>query len=187
MDVQSLLDTIIPYFTSLSLFDAGLLIFLLTLFGWGFASGIIRAVGAVVSVFVAGFLAGRLYIPLGEYLAQYWIGFANGSGVLIVFVISFLLIGKLFNFFVYIIDQVFDVLSFVPFLMTFKRILGGIFGLLLGVLLVSFILYLSGRYVPWDWLQTMVESSRIVPYLIKLNSVIEIFFPDAVRVVNSYY
>lgn len=187
MDVQSFLDTIIPYFTSLSLFDAGLIIVFIALFGWGFANGIIRAVGVVVSVFVAGFLAGRVYVSVGEWLSQFWTGFASGVGILIVFVITFLLIGKIFNFFVAIIDRVFDFLAFIPFLTTFKRLLGGIFGLLLGIIIIGFILYLSGRYIQWGWLMNAVETSVIVPYLSKFNFLIDIFFPAGIRNLTSYF
>lgn len=187
MDIQTFIETITPYFSSLSLFDAGLLIIFIALFGWGFANGIIRAVGVVISVFVAGFLAGRLYVPIGEWLSQFWDGFASGVGIMVVFVVTFLLIGKLFNFFVYIIDRVFDFLAFIPFLTTFKRLLGGVFGLLLGVLLIGFILYLSGRYVQWQWLIDSVQSSVVVPYISQFNFVIDIFFPEGIRSVTSYF
>lgn len=187
MDVKSLFDTILPYFTSLSLFDAGLLIILIALFGWGFVNGIIRAVGAVVSVFIAGFLAGRIYVPLSEWLGQFWIGFTSGIGIMIVFFGSFLIIGKAFNFFVYIIDRIFDFLAFIPFLTTFKRLLGGVFGIFLGVLLISVALYLSGRYIQWTWLMEQVQQSVVAPYLSKLNGLIDIFFPDAVQKVTSYF
>jgi uncharacterized membrane protein required for colicin V production len=187
MDIKSFLAEILPYFSALSIFDAGLLLIFIALFGWGFANGIIRAVGAVVSVFVAGLLAGRLYVLIGEWLSQFWEGFASGIGIMVVFVVTFLLIGKLFNFFVAIIDRVFDFLAFIPFLTTFKRLLGGFFGLLLGVLIIGFILYLSGRYIQWLWLMDAVQNSVVVPYLSKFNFLINIFFPEGIRNLTSYF
>lgn len=159
------LEIIINFATALNPLDYVSIFFLLSLVLWGFSSGLIKAVGAVLSVFVAAIATRYAYEPTAHYLTKYWSGFSEGYGLLLIFFLTFLVIGKVFNFFVFLVDKIFDFLAFIPFLRSLNRLLGAFFGLLLGVLLLAVIFYVVNRFRWWTVIDDLLISSFLFSYL----------------------
>ncbi len=167
--------------------DAILLILLIGFVAWGFANGFIRALGGIIGIIVAGALASRYYLILASFITPY-VGGNVSVAALISFSVLFLLIGRLFGLVVWLFQKAFDIIAFIPFLKSINRVIGALFGLILGILLTGTILYVASKYSAiWPPFNAMVSHSFVSQFVLKYSKLVQVFFPQDLLGLKSYF
>ena len=169
----------------LPIFDVILLILLAGFIFYGLFFGLIRVVGGLIGVVVGAILASRYYLLVFDYLEKVFLGYDN-LGKVFSFIFTFILIRKLIVLVVASLDTAFNIISIVPFLTTFNRIGGAIFGFLQGSLILGLILFVASRYTIIEhWFGEFLVNSQIVPILIKITSILMPLLPDVLKGLNG--
>jgi uncharacterized membrane protein required for colicin V production len=166
--------------------DAILLIVLIGFTAWGFMNGLIRTVGGIIGIVVAAALSSRYYLWLASLVSPLF-GRFEALAPIVSFALLFLLAGRLFGFLVLLFEKAFDVVAFIPFLKSTNRLLGAVFGLLLGLLVVGTILFVAGRYSPWLVFNEAVAHSPLAQLALTVSRVLVPLFPLALRQLQSYF
>jgi len=126
--------------------------------------------GGLVGVIVASVLASRWYDFLANKLLFIFAGHLNIARVvcfLLLFIIIWRLVGLLFN----LINKIFNLFSFIPFLKTINRLAGGVFGFLEGALVLGLVLFFLTQF-PITWLTSLINNSTIAQFLIKIAKIL---------------
>jgi len=168
----------------LTILDLILLLILFCFIAFGFALGLIQAVGALVGVVIGAWAAGAFYEPVGAWLEGILLGHGNIARV-IAFILIFTLINRLVGLIFYIINKVFSIFSFIPFTKIVNRILGAIFGLIEGVLVLGLIIYFVSKYSFSAWLAASIAASAVAAWLVQLASILTPLLPLALRQLQS--
>lgn len=168
----------------MSLFDLVLLVIIggFALFGLWF--GLVHTLGSMVGTVLGVFLATRYYAPFADWLVN-TIGLGANFSKVLVFVIAFLIINRLVGLAFYFVDRILSIFTRLPFIRGLDRILGLVFGLLEGALVIGIIFYFIVRFPIGANFMAALSASLIAPYTIKLASVLLPFVPDAIKMLRS--
>src|SRR3989344_2613209 len=145
----------------------------------GIKLGLIEAVGGIIGLFVGAYMAGLYYDEVADMLINLLFGsqiLANVLGFLLVFIIVNRVIALLF----WIIDKVFHVIAIIPFLKTFNRLLGGLFGLIEGLIFVGIVVFFLSLIPFTGGLQEAVAKSRFAPVMETVGRIADPFIPDTI-------
>ena len=112
----------------LSIFDVILTIILSGFVFYGLFFGLIRVMGGIAGVIIGAILASRFYLLAYIYTESIFMGH-DYIGHIITFILTFFIIRKLVVLGFAVLDKLFNLISIVPFLSIFNRILGAMFGL----------------------------------------------------------
>ncbi|MBI5230093.1 MAG: CvpA family protein [Candidatus Magasanikbacteria bacterium] len=154
------------------------------LFGLWF--GLVHALGSLIGTIVGSFLAGHYYAPLTDWILPLTGGNPNLIKVL-VFIFLFIIGNRLVGFVFWIIEKIFGVLKILPFLSTIDHLLGGVFGLLEGVLVIGLTLYFISKFPFSEWLTGAMLTSGVAAYLIKVSALLLPLLPDALKAVQGVF
>ena len=157
-----------------------IILVVLALFVWkGIKMGLIEAVGGIVGLFVGVFFAGRYYVEAADMLK----GLLFGSEILanvLGFLLIFILVNRAVALVFWIIDRIFNIIAIIPFLKTFNRLLGGIFGLLEGLIFIGIIIFFLSLMPFTGNLQKSVAGSRFAPIMETIGKIADPFIPDTI-------
>jgi len=157
-----------------------IILIILALFVWkGIKLGLIEAVGGIIGLFVGAFMAGQYYDEAAEMLQGLLFGseiLANVLGFLIVFIVVNRAIALIF----WIIDKIFNIIAIIPFLKTFNRLLGGIFGLLEGLIFIGIIVFFLSLVPFTGSIQESVDDSRFAGIFETVGKIADPFIPDSI-------
>lgn len=154
-----------------------LLVFVFTFTGWWF--GLIYTLGGLVGVLAGTIFASRWYEILAEK-----IGFLFGNNLNVCRIVSFLVIlvvvWKLSNLVFMMLDKIFKVLTFIPFLKTINRIVGAALGFLEGSLLLGMLLTFVLKF-PIGTLAQMISNSSVAKFFIAIAKILAPLLPIAFK------
>ncbi|MFH1838016.1 MAG: CvpA family protein [Candidatus Kuenenbacteria bacterium] len=160
------------------LLDIFIIVILLSFLLVGFRLGFIQAIGALVGLIVGTFLAVLYYDVLANFSLPLFL-----NNLKIAKIVSFLFIliltSHLIGFIFYIINKIFNIVAIIPFLKTFNNLLGGIFNLIEGILILGVILYLFGNYF-----QQFLTNSSLALILIKIAGILISFLPGELKCIG---
>lgn len=157
------------------------IIMLLTVLGFagaGFSRGFIRTLASLIGMVFAVIVTAQIYIPVTQWLLPdswteaFWIQ-------MVAFLILLGIASKLIGLLVGVVGKVFDVIAAIPFVKTFDRLLGIVFGLIEGVLVVAAVLFAITLLpsVPVE-LQAALDASWIAGAVLWLFAVLSYVFPN---------
>jgi len=159
----------------------GVLLFIIIYFIWaGFKSGFIRTAGAILGLLVGVYLASHYY----EMLAGAWIWLFFGSELvakIVMFILIFLLVDKLFKLVVFVIDKAFNLLRFIPFSKLANKLAGSVFGLIEGSLIGGLIIYILVRFPVSESLQGAIKGSELAKQLLYFVNILTPLIPEALE------
>lgn len=168
----------------MTVIDVTLLVFLGAFVLAGFWFGLIHMIGALLGIFLGAFLASRFYEPLAQ-----WLFGINPVNINILRIVAFVFIAfvvtRLVGFAVHIADKAFKVISVIPFMKTFNRLLGAALGLVEGALLLGLIVYFSSRFPISAPFELLLRDSQIARVFNLAGTLMSPFLPHALRVVQS--
>lgn len=163
------------------------LIFILIIAGFGFTGfwfGLIHMVGSFVSIVAAAIIAGRYFDFIADKFS-FLFGGRENLGRVITFILIFLVVTRLVGFVFWLINKLFDIIAFLPFLKTANRIGGAILGLIEGVILSSLAVYLLVRYPLGETVTNALSTSQVVDYLLDVANKIAPLLPEVVQKVQA--
>ncbi len=164
-------------------FDTILIFIVLAFAAYGFFTGLVQGIGAIVGLYLGALLATAYYKPIGDFLTPIFGGNAVVAA-LVAFSLLFLLITKLVGIGFYLVSRLFQVISIIPGLRMIDRLGGLGLGVLEGILIVGTILhfYLQLRTtlpaappLPHSILAGMLTSiaTALLPMLDQVRSAVE--------------
>jgi len=159
------------------------LILILILFGFtwfGFWNGIVQAIGGIVSIVIALFVASRWYEIISVRILPFLgdnMNLARLLGFIGVFIIAKVVMFLLLK----IIDKFFSL----PILNIFNKLGGAVFGLIEGGLVIGVILYFSTKFPLGETWLVLLQTSIIAPTLIGFAKMLTPLIPDALKEIKS--
>lgn len=111
-------------------------------------------------------------------------GFLFGGGTaakIILFILIFFLITRIIGLVFWFLSKFFHFFSWIPFLRSFDRVLGALFGFIEGVIVVGVVLFYAMQVLPDDTLRDVLETSRVANFLIVTMTTLQVFFPEYAR------
>ena len=168
----------------MSIFDIALLIIIsgFALFGLWF--GLVHTLGSLIGTVVGIYLARRFYAPLAHWIINFT-GWNQNYVIVIVFILSFLLITRLVGFILWLLEKFLSIFTKLPFIKGLDRILGMVFGLLEGALVVGVSIYFIARFPISLMFMGGLAESQVAPPLVRLASILVPLFPEALRMLRS--
>ncbi len=161
------------------IFDVVLVVILAGFVFYGLFFGLIRALGNFIGVVLAGVLSARFYLVLSAKLS--FISFVSAHpniGKALIFIILFFLLNRLFGFAFYLIDKVFHLITFIPFLKTFNRLLGFVFGFLAGSIFIGFSLMVIKEHTIINSIfGVYLQNSKLTPFFLSIAKIFVPLFP----------
>ncbi len=150
----------------------------------GFSLGLIHMVGAIIGLFVGIYLAGHYYVWLAAIGAPF-LGNNQSLAKTLAFVLILIVVARLFGLLLYVVDRVFKFVAIIPFLKTFNRLLGAVFGLLEGTLLLGVALYFSGKFPATAAFEMLLRGSQLARPLNLIGALLSPLLPKAVTMLQS--
>ena len=162
---------------------------ILILFGFvwfGFWFGFIHTLGALIGTVVGAWLAGRLYLPVNDWVSV-WLSIDASWLKLVIFIVIFFVVNRLIGFAFYLLDRTFHIFTIIPFLKSINRLGGAVFGLLEGALALGLLLYFSGSFnLPTSLLQA-IANSEVAQTLLVVAGVIVPLLPEVLSRLQPYW
>lgn len=150
----------------------------------GFWFGIIHMVGSLVGLVVGAWAAGHYFQALANMVTPWLGGNANLARILAFFFI-FVLVNRLFGVIVWLAEKVFKIIAIIPFLKTFNRLLGAIFGLIEGTLVLGLAVFFSSRFAFTAAFAAALQGSQLAKSLYAVGAILAPLLPQAVRAIQS--
>lgn len=167
------------------LIDVVLLLIIAGFVFYGLFFGLIRMIGSFVGLVVGAIFASRFYLLVYEFVNPVFFGYEN-LGKVMTFIILFSILSKLVGFGFYLLEKVFNIIAIIPFLKTFNRLGGAIFGFLVGSLSVGLVLYVSSKYaIITTFFGKWLVMSKLAPLLIFFAKVLLPLLPEVLKKIQG--
>ncbi len=164
----------------MTFFDLILIIILFGFIWFGFWNGFVQAIGGIISLVIALFIASRWYSVIATRILPF-IGENMNLAKLLGFIGVFIIARVLMFLLIKIIDKVFSL----PILSIFNKIGGAVFGLLEGGLVIGVILFLSTKFPLGNKWGLLLKSSSLAPSLIGFGKLLTPLIPQALKEIKS--
>lgn len=162
-----------------------ILLGIIVLFGIiGLAAGFVHAVGSFLGLVVGVYLASRFYSPVADWLMG-MIGRESNFIRVLMFVIAFILITKLVGLVFFLIEKVFNIVKFIPFVKTFNRFLGFLLGLVEGIVSVGMVIFFIDKFPLSEQLMSALANSVVASYTEGIASILWPLLPQAIKLIES--
>ena len=138
----------------------------------GFFFGLIRVLGALITIVASIMLAGIFYGILSGYLQPYLLDNENLSRIA-AFIIIYWLSSLFLSFVVKIVNKIFNL----PILKTVNRLLGGVIALIGAVLTLSVFFYLFKTYSWVEPINDLLNKSVLIQILLEIGEYVKWVVP----------
>jgi len=162
---------------TLTILDLVLILILFFFAFSGFFFGLIHAVGALVGTVAGVVLAANYFQVVADWLAEF-IPLNDNWLRIIGFLVVFFAVNRIVAFIFWIIGKFFKVLSVLPFLKTFNRLGGLIFGLIEGCLIVGVVLVFVVKFPFAEFLIPAIEASQLAKWLFGAGTALLPLLPE---------
>lgn len=162
-----------------------ILIIIIAGFGlFGLWFGLIHTLGSLAGTVLGVFLASRWYIPLAGWLSKIT-GWTDNFTNVLMFIIAFIIINRLVGFAFFLLDRLLSVFTHLPFINGINRLLGLVFGIAEGVIVVGIILYFITKFPLGPNFMASVAASKIAAYCIGIASILWPLIPEAIKAIQG--
>lgn len=160
------------------------LILILILVGFvlgGYKKGFVASLGSLVGWVLTILIMARLYPWLLNYFeGGFWTK-------VLVFILALIIISIIISIAIWIVEKIFKFFHFIPGVKSLNKILGAAFGLISGLLLVSFVVWMLLKLpVEANWLNTQIQNSYLIKPMLLIAYVWIPFVPQAYREVKNH-
>jgi membrane protein required for colicin V production len=145
----------------------------------GLKKGFLQSLGSIVGIIVAAIVASRFYT-----VAAVWFGGTNFSNV-IAFILIFSLTIKVVSLLFWVLSKIFQVITVLPFVSSFDRLLGLIMGFVEGIFVLAVVLHFILKYPLNDWMLWQMSISVVAKTLLTIGNVFVPLFPEALKQIQS--
>ncbi len=171
----------------MTIFDLALLLILIGFTINGLFKGLIKMIGAIAALVLAILVASRLHVPFYEWGSNYISGSESVLKV-VAFIIILLFVSKLVEYIFSLVEKLYKFASIIPGTRLINNLLGAIFGLLLGVLLLGVIVYVMLSYLDIAGaISGLIVNSNIALMLLETNKMMLPLFPEAFKLISDLF
>lgn len=150
----------------------------------GFWFGLIHMVGAFAGMIVGVWAAGHFNTQVSEWIVSVFGGNINLIRVL-AFVLTYSIAARLVGVLFWFVEKIFGLITIIPFLKTFDRLLGAALGFVEGMLAIGLAVYFMGRFPISERFAELLHASQFAPKFQAVGSVLAPLLPDAIRILKS--
>jgi uncharacterized membrane protein required for colicin V production len=79
------------------------------------------------------------------------------------------------------VNGLFYIFAFIPFAGFFNRLIGALFGLVEGIVVVGVVIFYAMQILPDDTLLYALEGSAMAKYLMAAMVALQVFFPEGMK------
>ncbi len=151
------------------------------LFGLWF--GLVSTVGSIIGSVAGIFIASRYYMLPADWLMKFT-GWSGNFPKFVAFIIGFLIINRLVGIGFYLLDKALFILTSLPIIHGLNKLLGFIFGVAEGVIVIGVSLYFFQKFPFWPPLIQQIAASKIAPICINAASLLWPLFPEALKLIK---
>jgi uncharacterized membrane protein required for colicin V production len=101
-------------------------------------------------------------------------------GAIIVFLLVILLVSRLVGWLVDLVDEMYKILTIIPFLSSINKLLGALFGFVEGMITVASLVYFTTIYLPSAAITTKVLTAPTTAWLGWTIGIVKVLFPKIV-------
>jgi len=160
--------------------DYILLVLVLLLGLWGLRKGFLQSLGSIFGLIIAVVVASRFYPIIAN-----WFGGSNVSNIIAFIVITSLTV-KVVSLLFWVFGKIFRIVTVLPIISQFDRLLGLILGLVQGVLATAAVLTFLIKFPFNLWIVEQMSSSLITRVLLDIGNVFIPLFPEAIKKLKSF-
>lgn len=163
------------------------IIAIIVIVGFGFAGywfGFVQSIGSLLGTVVGIFFAFRDYNIVANWITSHtgmngnWL---NVAVFAVLFIVTSHAVGLIFT----LINRVLDLITTIPVIDSINSVLGFVFGLSQGVIILGITLYFISRFPLHPKIMEAIQTSRIAPFLDAFVGVFKPLIPDAIRSIKS--
>jgi uncharacterized membrane protein required for colicin V production len=151
-------------------FDLILILILFSFGLFGFWFGFIHAIGALIGTAMGAIVASRYYTLWST----------SNTTKVVAFLILFTLTDRLVGLAFWGIEKLFNVVKIIPGVTTINRLVGGLFGLIEGAIVLGAALYFIQRF-PIGTLPDLIKASDLAHLLLQIGGIVVPLFPQVLR------
>lgn len=163
-----------------TILDVVLIIIVFFFVGFGYALGAVTTFGAILGLGVGVYAAGLWYANLASWISPFLMGAENWANV-IAFALIFIVVDRAVAIIFALLNKAYNLISFVPFLKTFNRLIGAILGLLEGAFICGLLIFIVARYPVNEWLTNAIVDSKVAAWSIAMTNILLWLVPEALR------
>jgi len=167
------------------MFDLILTIILAGFVFYGLFFGLIKTLGAITGIFIGALVASKFYLTVFDWLGGTFTGF-EALGKVVTFILVFTIVKRFVEFIFSVLNQIFNIISIIPFLKSINRIAGAILGFFQGSLLIGLVIYIISRYAAiGDVIGIKLINSKLAPFFLKVAELLVPLLPDVLKDLQS--
>lgn len=159
--------------------DILLILIILAFVFFGLFFGLVHTIGSLIITVLALLVA----IHFSDAAFDTF-GFILGGGEtarVVIFILLFFVASRLLSIGLKFAGGLFYWFTYIPFANTFNRLLGALFGLVEGVLIVGVVIFYAMQVLPDDTLLQALQGSYLAKFLVAIMSALQVFFPESLR------
>ena len=163
------------------------IVLLLIVLGFGLVglkAGLIHAVGSLLGTVFSFYLAIRYYEPVASWIIS-WTGWGDNIARVVVFIIAFLIIGRLVGIIFWLLQKIMHIVTWLPFVKTFNRLLGFVFGAIEGVVVLGVAIYFIERFPLSLSFMEGLARSEVAAMLSAVGGLMWVLAPEALKLLKS--
>ena len=145
----------------------------------GLRSGFIHTLGSLAGTILGIYMAGHYYDPLARWLISFT-GWSENFVRILTFVIVFVLINRIVGILFWTADRVLGLISRLPILSGFDRLLGAVLGALEGIIVVGIALFFITKFPPSESFMRELDKSQLAPKIIVFSAFLWPLLPKEV-------
>ncbi len=158
----------------MNILDWIIIIWLVLAFFTGARSGLVFWIGNILGLVLGIYVAGVYYSDIAG-----WIG-GGGWSNLIAFTVLLVVISVVSGIVAHVVNKVFNLLRWIPFLSTANHILGGILAVVVNLLLLSILVYFASHVEISSVLTQTITESRMAAILLVISTIISWLLPSSI-------
>lgn len=162
-----------------SFIDIILIVIILAFVFFGLFFGIVHTIGSLITTILGIMIAMKFTTPAFQTF-----GFILGGGEtarVIMFVFVFFISSRLLSIILRFFGGLFSWFTYIPFANSFNKLLGGVFGLAEGIIVVGVVIFYAMQILPDDTLLHALQGSFLAKFLVAIMSALQVFFPESLR------
>ncbi|MFA6322364.1 MAG: CvpA family protein [Candidatus Buchananbacteria bacterium] len=148
----------------LTVLDLILILALFIFIAFGFTLGLIEAIGAIIGVFAGAFVANLFFVDFANFLTPIFLGNKIAAEI-VSFALIFFIVNRLVGLIFHVVGKVFNLIAIIPFVKTFNRLLGAIFGLIEGILVLGLMIIFIFSLNVSLWVNNIIDASVVANWL----------------------
>ncbi|MDP3970599.1 MAG: CvpA family protein [bacterium] len=147
----------------------------------GVRTGFIYHLGTFVGLILGSYIAGQNYQMLVDNFGE------NPWGPFVLFTVIIIVIGIIAGIFSLVLDKIFKFVSWLPFLKSVNKILGGLVAVITSIFLLGILMFFLSRVEISHMLTQTIAESSFAMILVLIGQVMSFILPESISELSKIY